>query len=162
MTDGFLGYPTSPMLDIVACALVLVVPMLVFNIATVALWKNYRIHRWLQLMLTAVLFLAVALFEIDMRLQGGIAGILAKRPRPLSTEELASFMTLLRVHLVFAISTVFVWGATAWLAYRRTPTPPGPSSHSRLHKALGWLSALDLTATSVTGLLVYYRGFMVP
>lgn len=162
MKDGFLGYPASPMLDVVVCALVAVVPLLVFNIATVAVWKNYRLHRQLQLVLTALLFVAVGLFEIDMRLQGGIAGILAKRARPLSSDELTSFMALLRVHLFFAISTVFVWGTTVVLAYRRTPRPPKPSPHSPLHKALGWLSALDLTATAVTGLMVYYRGFMVP
>jgi len=162
MTDGFLGYPTSPMLDVVVLALVAVVPLLIFNIASVAVWKNYRLHKRLQLLLTALLFLAVGLFEIDMRLQGGIAGILAKRPRPLTSEELASFMGLLRIHLGFAISTVVVWGLTVWLAWRRTPNPPQPSQHGRLHRTLGWLSALDLTATAVTGLLVYYRGFMVP
>ncbi|MFM8583581.1 MAG: DUF420 domain-containing protein, partial [Planctomycetaceae bacterium] len=139
-----------------------VVPLLVINIASVAVWKNYGLHRRLQLLLTGVLFLAVGLFELDMRLQGGIAGILAKRSRPLGAEELAGFMSLLRVHLAFAISTVLVWGGTVWLAYRRTPHPPGPSSHSRLHKTLGWISALDLTATAITGLMVYYRGFMVP
>ncbi|MFM7161761.1 MAG: DUF420 domain-containing protein, partial [Planctomycetaceae bacterium] len=114
------------MLDFVACALVLVVPLLVINIASVAVWKNYGLHRRLQLLLTGVLFLAVGLFELDMRLQGGIAGILAKRSRPLGAEELAGFMSLLRVHLAFAISTVLVWGGTVWLAYRRTPHPPGP------------------------------------
>jgi hypothetical protein len=42
------------------------------------------------------------------------------------------------------------------------PRPPAPCEHGRLHKRLGWLSAADITLTSVTGLLVYYYGFVVP
>ena len=162
MSNGFLGYPASFMLDVVVCALIVVVPLLVFNISVVRFGKNYQLHKTLQLLLAGVLLVAVALFEIDMQLQGGVDGILAKRSRPLSVAELASFRSLLLVHLFFAISTVVLWGLTVGLAWRRFPTPVRPASHSRLHKILGWLSALDITGTAVTGLMVYYYGFMVP
>jgi uncharacterized membrane protein YozB (DUF420 family) len=69
---------------------------------------------------------------------------------------------LLYVHLFFAISTVVLWAVTLSLALRRIPAPPGPCSHSRLHKRLGWISVVDITLTSVTGLLVYYYGFVRP
>jgi hypothetical protein len=72
------------------------------------------------------------------------------------------FKRLLLVHLAFAISTVFLWGTTLVLALKRIPSPPAPCAHSGLHKILGWLSAVDITLTSVTGLMVYYYGFMVP
>ena len=162
MSDGFLGYPASFMLDVVVCALIVVVPLLAFNIYLVRWGRNYRLHKRLQLLLAAVLFLAVTLFEVDMQWQGGVDGILAKRLRPLSPPELASFRSLLWVHLVFAVSTVFLWIATVFLAWRRFASPPHPGPHSNLHKILGWLSALDITGTAVTGLLVYYYGFMVP
>ncbi len=162
MQNGFLGYPASFMLDVVVCALVVVVPLLAFNLYLVKFGRNYALHKKLQLLLAAVLLVAVGLFEVDMQLQGGIDGILTKRERPLSAEELASFRTLLYVHLFFAISTVVVWIVTVAAALWKFPSPPVPGGHSRLHKTLGWLSAVDITATAVTGLMVYYYGFMVP
>jgi hypothetical protein len=162
MSDGFLGYPASLMLDVVVCALIVVVPLLAFNIYVVRFGRNYRLHKRLQLLLAAVLLVAVGLFELDMQWQGGVDGILAKRPRPLSAPELSSFRSLLWVHLGFGVSTVFLWIATVFLAWWRFAVPPQPGPHSNLHKILGWLSALDITGTAVTGLLVYYYGFMVP
>jgi uncharacterized membrane protein YozB (DUF420 family) len=162
MSDGFLGYKASLMLDVVVCALVVVVPTLLFSLYTVKLRRNYKLHKTLQIALGVVLLAAVGLFEIDMRLHGGITGILAKRTRPLSPAERASFDRLLAVHLFFAVSTVILWATTLTLALRRMPVPPAPCAHSSLHKRLGWLSAADITMTSVTGLLVYYYGFVVP
>jgi uncharacterized membrane protein YozB (DUF420 family) len=162
MGNGFLGYPASIMLDVVVCALVVVVPTLLFSIFTVKIRRDYALHKRLQLALGALLLVAVGLFEVDMQLQGGINGILAKRSRPLSPEERAFFDALLKVHLCFAISTVVLWGVTLSLALKRIPSPPAPCPHSPLHKVLGWSSAIDITLTSVTGLLVYYYGFMVP
>jgi uncharacterized membrane protein YozB (DUF420 family) len=162
MSDGFLGYKASLMLDVVVCALVVVVPTLVFSLYAVKIRRNYRLHKALQITLGVILLGAVGLFEIDMRVHGGIDGILAKRSRPLSQGELASFNTLLYVHLFFAVSTVLLWATTLVLAVKRMPTPPAPCDHSRLHKRLGWLAATDITLTSVTGLMVYYYGFVVP
>lgn len=162
MSNGFLGYPASPMLDVVVCALAAIVPTLAYSLYVVKVQRNFLLHKRLQVALGLVLLVAVGLFEVDMRWQGGIGAILAKRERPLSLEERAHFDGILAIHLCFAISTVFLWGATLGLALRRMPLPPGPSPHSRLHKRLGWLSAADITLTAVTGLLVYYYGFMVP
>ena len=150
------------MLDIVVCALAVVIPTLLASLYAVKLRRNYSLHKLLQIVLGAVLLLTVGLFEVDMRLHGGIAGILANRSRPLSSAELTSFYRLLYVHLFFAISTVVLWATTLGLAVRRMPSPPGPCRHSRMHKTLGWISAVDITLTSVTGLLVYYYGFMQP
>lgn len=162
MTDGFLGYKASLMLDVVVCALVVVVPTLLFSLYQVKIRRNYRLHKALQITLGAVLLVAVGLFEVDLRSQGGIAGILAKRTRSLSGDEQAFFNRLLYVHLFFSVSTVFLWATTLTLALRRIPSPPAPCSHSHLHKRLGWLSAADITLTAVTGLAVYYFGFVVP
>jgi hypothetical protein len=162
MNDGFLGYRASLMLDLVVCALAIVIPTLLASLYAVKIRRNYTLHKRLQITLGVVLLMTVGLFEFDMRLHGGIVGILAKRSRPLSPAELASFYRLLYVHLFFAISTVFLWGTTLSLALRRMPAPPGPCSHSSLHKLLGWLSVVDITSTSVTGLLVYYFGFVRP
>jgi uncharacterized membrane protein YozB (DUF420 family) len=162
MTDGFLGYKASLMLDVVVSALVVVVPTLLASLYAVKIRRNYRLHKTLQIVLGLVLVAAVGLFEVDMRLHGGIDGILAKRSRPLTPGERDSFDKLLYVHLFFAVTTVILWATTLMLALKRMPNPPAPCGHSRLHKRLGWLSAADITLTSVTGLMVYYYGFVVP
>jgi putative membrane protein len=162
MADGFLGFKASLMLDVVVCALIVVVPMLVYSLAVVKFQRNYRLHKALQIILGVVLLVAVGLFEIDMRLHGGIESILAKRLRPLAVAEKVFFYQLLYVHLFFAVTTVGLWATTLVLALRRIPCPPKPCEHSALHKRLGWLSAVDITLTSVTGLWVYYLGFVRP
>lgn len=161
MADGFLGYPTSLMLDFVVCALVLIVPLLLFSIYQVKFKKNYLLHRNMQILLGVTLMAAVAAFEIDMRLQGGVDEILKKRASPLTTAQLDFFWNVMYVHLFFAVTTVPLWATTLILAWRRFPSPPYPSAHSGLHKPLAWLSTIDITMTSVTGLAVYYYGFMV-
>ena len=153
MGEGFLGYDTSVMLDVVVVALVVVIPLLMLSLCQVRFGQRYRVHRRLQLTLGAVLLGAVSLFEIDMRLHGGFWAMSQNHSRAMHV--------LLYVHLFFAISTVVLWAATIGLALRRFESPPQPGAHSRLHRRLGWLSTLDITATSITGLLVYYYGFVV-
>jgi hypothetical protein len=163
MSHGSLGNDASFMLDFVVCALVLLVPLLAYSIWLVKVRKAYTLHRNLQSLLAVILAVAVAAFEIDMRLHGGWKNIVnkdASHPR-LDDEQLSQVQMYLYVHLVFAISTPFLWGATLWLGWNRFPNPPRPGPHSRLHKYLGWASAVDLALTSVTGLWFYYSAFIV-
>jgi putative membrane protein len=162
MSRGFLGNDASFMLDFVVCALLLLVPALTYSIYLVRVKRKYLLHRNLQSLLAVILALAVAAFEVDMRLHGGWKNIVNKDPAQprLDEAELAGVQKILYVHLVFAVSTPFLWGATIWLGWRRFPDPPVPGPHSRLHKNLGWASAVDLTLTSVTGLWFYYNAFM--
>lgn len=162
MSNGFLGFNASFMLDFVVCALVLVVPVLLYSIYAVKIRRNFALHRNLQLTLAAVLLLAVTAFEVDMRLHGGWTNIVnkdASQPR-LTGDELDFVRTVLYVHLFFAVTTPLLWGVTIVLALRRFSKPPQPGDHSRLHKTLGWLSTLDITLTSVTGLMFYYLAFV--
>ena len=55
MSNGFLGYGASLMLDVVVCALVLVVPTLAYSIYVVKIRRNYVRHRNVQVALGAVL-----------------------------------------------------------------------------------------------------------
>lgn len=161
MGKGFLGYPSTLMLDIVVCALVLVVPVLLSSIWLVKYRRNYLLHRNIQTALGATLLVTVCLFEIDMRLHGGWVEILKNRSVQLSESQFNWVRTVLIVHLVFAVSAVVLWAATLFHGWRRIPRPPQPSPHSGLHKTLGWLSTITLTLTSVTGLVFYYYAFMI-
>jgi putative membrane protein len=161
MKDGFLGYRTSFMLDFVVVALVLIVPILVYSLYVVKVQRRYLLHRNLQIVLGIVLLVAVGLFEIDLQLvQRGWENVVAKRIVPLTAEQLQFVRTVLRVHLIFAISTPFLWATTLVLALRRIPSPPQPCPHSLLHKRLGWASTVDIVLTSVTGLVFYYFAFV--
>ncbi len=161
MGAGFLGYPSTFMLDVVVCALLLVVPTLLYSLYVVKVRKNYLLHRNLQITLGILLLVAVVLFEIDMRLHGGWKNIVLQDPSRLTQKEFALVTQILYVHLVFAISTPILWATTLSLAWRRFSRPPVPGRHSQLHKVLGWLSTIDITCTSVTGLVFYYFAFMV-
>jgi putative membrane protein len=159
--DGFLGYRASFMLDFVVVALILVVPLLLYSLWSVKVGHQYARHRNLQLLLGSVLLLAVGLFEIDLHLvQGGWQNVVAKRDPDLTSEQLGFVRQVLRVHLVFAISTPFLWAVTIGLALAKFPRPPHPNAHSAVHKALGWCASLDITLTSLTGLIFYYVAFV--
>lgn len=161
LRDGFLGYQASFMLDFVVVSLLLVVPILLFSLFSVKVRQRYALHKNLQLLLGVVLLVAVSAFEVDLHLiQGGWEQVIAKQTPPVSEAQVAQIRTVLRIHLIFAISTPFLWIATIVLALRHFPHPPQPSAHSRLHKILGWLSAIDITLTSVTGLWFYYTAFI--
>lgn len=161
MGNGFLGFPPSTlMLDVVVSALVLVVPILLFSLFLVKVKKNFTAHRNVQLLLAVVLLIAVVLFEIDMRLHGGWEQIVNRPAGRLSPERIATIRQALYVHLVFAVSTPILWGVTIAGALRKFANPPVPSPYSARHKILGWVSVVDLTLTSVTGLVFYYFAFI--
>lgn len=161
MSDGFLGYRTSFMLDAVVCALVVVVPTIVVSLYLVKVKKNYVAHRNVQIGLAVVLLFAVSAFEIDMQqIQGGWENVVAKREVPLSVDQLETVRHVLWVHLIFAVSSPVLWLITIVLAVKRMPKPPGPCEHSELHKKLGWASTIDLVLTAVTGLWFYYVAFI--
>ncbi len=162
LRDGFLGNHASFMLDFVVVALVLIVPILLYSLYAVKFRRQYALHRTLQLLLGIVLLVAVALFEIDLHfVQGGWKNVVAKRTDPITSDQMAQIQTVLRVHLIFAISTPLLWIVTIVAALRRFPNPPTPGAHSGWHKLLGWASAIDITLTSITGLVFYYVAFVM-
>jgi putative membrane protein len=161
MSNGFLGYNATFMLDLVVCALILVVPILAVSIFLVKYRRNYRWHRRLQLLLAGVLLFAVAGFELDVQVVHHGWQNIVRHARPdIAAADFDFVRKVLYVHLVFAISTPFLWAVTIGLALPRFGNPPTPSVHSRWHKRLGWTSAVDLAMTSVTGLLFYYFAFV--
>jgi putative membrane protein len=156
MGPGFLGTPASIMLDVVVCSLFLVVPALLWSIYLARIRRNFSLHKKVQLILGVVLLIVVILFEIDLRRQGGFWEL----AKDSAYFETAFLRNLLNIHLVFSISTVFIWAATYATALWAFPSPPRPGSFSPKHKVMAWVAVVDMVATVVTGLMVYYFGFM--
>ena len=161
--DGFLGYQTSFMLDFVVCALVIIVPMMLYSLWLVKIKKAYNKHKWLQIALGAILLVAVTAFEVDLQIvHGGWENIVRKsHPDEVAlAAKVEEARPYLQVHLLFAVTTPILWAVTLIQAFRRFPSPPVPSRHSRVHKTLGWLSTVDITLTAVTGVVFYDVAFM--
>jgi putative membrane protein len=161
--DGFLGYRTSFMLDFVVSALVLIVPLLVWSIWLVRFRRNFVLHRRMQLSLGLILLVAVTAFEVDLQVvHGGWQNIVAKQQ--LADDVLAAKIEAVRpwlwFHLLFAVTTPFLWVVTIVQAMRRFGNPPVPGPYSGTHRILGWVSTVDITMTSLTGLLFYYLAFV--
>jgi hypothetical protein len=161
---GFLGYDASFMLDFVVTSLVALVPVQFVSLWVVKVRKDYVLHRNLQLALGLILLAAVTAFEVDTHvIHGGWENIVNKNadsPR-LTSPQLDAVRQVLYIHLVFAVTTPFLWAATIALALKKFPRPPQPGPHSELHKKLGWLSVIDLTLTSVTGIWFYMHTFVM-
>lgn len=163
MSNGFLGYNASFMLDVVVCALVAVVPALLFSLYLVKVKRNYLWHRNLQVALGVVLLLTVGAFEVDLQVVNDGWEPIVEKSRGAewrNTDDYTLTRRVLWIHLVFAISTPFMWALTIVLALKRFPSPPTPGPHSVMHKKLGWISTIDITLTSVTGLAFYYLAFV--
>ncbi len=163
LKDGFLGYQTSFMLDFVVTALVVIVPLLLFSLWLAKFKHQFEAHRRFQMLLGVVLLVAVGAFEVDLQIvHGGWENIVAKQglAEDALTAKIESVRPWLWVHLVFAVSTPFFWAATIFLALKRFSKPAVPGAHSSLHKKLGWISTVDITLTSVTGLAFYYVAFV--
>ena len=155
---GFLGTRATLMLDIVFVAMFAVLPAMGYSIYLVKCRQNFVLHKKIQLMLGSVLLVVVTLFEIDMRVNGW-EHLATDSPYYDDGKEWSGVWISLYIHLVFAISTALLWGYVIVQALRKIPKPPGPCEHSRLHKKLGWIAALDMVATAVTGWIFYLLAF---
>jgi uncharacterized membrane protein YozB (DUF420 family) len=154
--NGFLGTRASFMLDAVCLGMVLVMVLLAWSIRRVKLHRNYQLHKWVQLTLTGLLLVVLTAFELDMRLHGWqerAAGELGGTPAK-------AVFVVLWIHLFFAFSTLVVWLKVLVQALRKFPALPQPAEHSRVHRRWGWIAAIAMLLTTLSGWLFYVTAFM--
>ena len=154
---GFLGTRASIMLDVVFVAMFLVLPILAISIGMVRK-RGFRLHKRLQLALATVLLLAVVAFEFDMRFSTDWRALAAASPY-YTSEGWNPVWIALCIHLSFAIPAAVLWTFVVVQALRKFPKPPAPSAHSASHKFWGWIAALCMMMTALTGWVFYYLAF---
>src|SRR3990167_8559566 len=142
--NGFLGSRASLMLDVVVVAMLLVIQLLGLSVYLVRVRRNYRLHRGINLLMGALLLLAIIAFEVDIR----FVTDWKERAVPSPFFELGAWNAvwlLLIVHLFFAIPTALLWIFVIAHALRRFPTPAAPNAHSRTHMLWARLAAVGMT-----------------
>ena len=152
--QGFLGTRADLLMDLVSTALVAVVPIVLWN------WRLARTGRWaqhkrMQIGLAVLLGLVVAVFEYNLRLQGGIFE--ATQASAYAGTPTLNFW--IWFHTFFAITTLFVWAGLIVGSLRRFPSPPQPGAFSATHRRWGRIGMIWMLATGLTSLPVYLYGF---
>jgi len=155
--NGFLATRASFMLDAVCLGMVLVMLILAWSIRLVKLHRNYQLHKRVQLALAGLLLVVLTAFELDVRLHGWQERATGQMG---GTPAQAVFVVL-GIHLFFAVTTLITWLMVLVRAMRSFPTPPQPGGHSRAHRLWGWIAAIDMLLTTVTGWLFYLMAFVL-
>ncbi len=154
--DGFLGTRASFMLDAVCLGMILVLVVLAWSILQVRRHRAFELHKRVQLILAVLLVVVLTGFELDVRLHGWqdrAAGVVGGKP------DQAVFFVLW-THLFFAVTTLLLWIVVISRALRNFPNPPGPNEHSNFHRRWGWMAAVDMLLTTLTGWLFYVMAFV--
>jgi uncharacterized membrane protein YozB (DUF420 family) len=154
--DGFLGTRASFMLDAVCIGMIVVMLALTWSIRQVRVHRNFQLHKRVQLALAGLLVVVLTAFELDIRINGWqhrAAGIFDGEPTQ-------AVFTALGIHLFFAISTVLLWIVVIARGLRCFPNPPVPNEHSKFHRRFGWLAAVDMLLTTITGWVFYVLAFV--
>jgi hypothetical protein len=145
------------MLDLVVVAMCVVLVTLAASIVLARCHHRYEVHKRIQLVLAAVLLIAITAFEIDMRFYTVDWQRLALAS-PFYDGGLVH--TALGIHLGFAIPTPLLWIFVIVQALRRFPRPAQPGEHSRTHVFYARLAAIGMLMTSITGWVFYYLAFV--
>ena len=152
---GFLGTRADWLMDLVIVSLVVIIPAVLYSWRKVRAYE-YRLHKKIQVWMTAILTVVVLLFELDLRLAGGVEE-LTKGSRYFGT-PLLDYSTY--VHLFFSVTTSMIWIGLIILSLRRFDSPPGPKKgFSKTHILWGRIGMVWMIMTGVTGLLLYVLGF---
>ena len=117
--------------------------------------KEYRKHRAIQVALVLVLAVAVGLFEVDLKLSGGIFEL----TRESGYAGTGLLNSLIYGHTLVAISSVLVWVPLIVLSLRRFPNPPVSNAFGPTHRLWGRVGMVLMIASGLSAIPLYYVGF---
>lgn len=145
---------TDILIDVVNFSFIIIVPTLIYSWLK-ARKGEYAFHKKIQLTLFVVLFVVVILFEVDLRLRGGIFEMV-KNSQFAGTLFLNG---LIWFHLFTSVTTSLIWIGLIVFSIKKFPKPPVPNSFSGAHKFWGKLGMIDMILTGITGVMLYFLGF---
>lgn len=154
MTGFIPGSRGSLMLDLVAVAMIAILPVLFIGVQMARRQKKFALHKKIMLTVSLILGVAVVLFEVEMRMVGWRH---LAEPSPYFETYLPP---ALAIHLVCSVSTLIALITTIFNALRHFAALPAPNHHSRSHKILGKTATVGLFLTSITGWIFYYLAFI--
>lgn len=153
---GFISPRSDILIDVVIISFVLILPILIWSWGQVRK-HNYQNHRNTQLTLGIALAIAVALFETDLRLSGGIFELTKDSP----VAGTATLNFWIYGHMVVSILTSLIWIVLIPLSLSRFSNPARPNAFSRTHKIWGRTGMITMTLTGLSAIPLYYYGFMI-
>jgi uncharacterized membrane protein YozB (DUF420 family) len=145
---------TDILIDIVNVSFIIIVPTLIYSWSKVRK-SEYGLHKKVQLLLFAVLFVVVILFELDLRQRGGIFKMVEQ-----SQFAGTAFLNgLIWFHMFVSITTSFIWIGLVAFSLWKFASPPVPNKFSGVHKFFGKIGMIDMILTGITGVMLYVLGF---
>lgn len=153
---GFLGTRADLLMDVVFVS-TLLTPFVVAWGIRFASRGDFRRHRAVQVTLLVVLLVAVALFEVDVRLSGG-SGSLMKGSSYAGTGLLRG-ITL--AHVLANVATFVTWLVLTVKSWRRFGGPDFPGRWKRVHRRLARFVFGGLVFGAVSAVAMYVLGFVL-
>ena len=156
LPQGFLGTRGDILMDLVVLSFLVILPVLMIS------WRaarrgNYAQHRAIQISLVLVLAVAVGLFEVDLKLSGGIFEL----TRESSYAGTTLLNGLVYGHTLVAIGSTLVWVPLVIVSLRRFSNPPVSNAFGPTHRKWGRLGMLLMMASGLSAVPLYYLGFAV-
>ena len=141
-------------MDIVVLSFLVILPVLVIS------WRaaraaEYRRHRAIQISLALTLAVVVTLFEIDLKLSGGIFAL----TRASSYAGTSLLNSLIYGHMLVAIGSALVWVTLVLVSLRKFSNPPVPNAFGPTHRVWGRVGMLLMMASGLSAVPLYYLGF---
>ena len=153
---GFLGTRGDILMDLVVLSFLFILPMLVISWRS-ARRTDYSRHRAIQLSLVLILVVAVGLFEIDLKLSGGIFEL----TRQSSYAGTSLLNSLIYGHMLVAIGSAVVWVPLVIVSLRKFANPPVSNAFGPTHRVWGRTGMLLMMASGLSAIPLYYFGFAV-
>jgi len=157
LEQGPLGTRADWLMDLVIISLVVIIPVILLSWSK-ARHREYKTHKNIQVWLTGILTVVVLLFELDLRLAGGME-VLTEGSRYFGT----TFLNVSTyIHLFFSVSTAIIWLVLIAFSLRRfSKFAQTKEWFGKQHKFWGKIGMIWMIMTGLTGLELYIIGFVL-
>ncbi len=152
--DGFLGSRASLAYDAAFLLELAVIPLAVCSLELLLVRRNYRAHKQLQLVMTAMFAVAVVVFAVEFFAYDWRQRTAA----PGETIPGITYMTL-TIHLAFLAMTAVIWAVLLFQSLRKIPSPPAPCDFGPFYVFWLVLLSLQLFISTLTGWGFYLLAF---